>query len=184
MRKKLESAKKNYEKQLAELGSDLRDAIVKAIAPTLPEDWYLTWHQSDEQYDDNDYYFGLDEILLVSERVPKKGELLKEAVPKKTVREKDNWGREYDEVVHYGSEAEYEWILDETCKKRKPSRDNCDGEPGVFAVDGGTPELGVAVKDLKDLKTVLKDLDDEEYRRAFGDEATVRIYRDGRCEID
>ncbi len=185
MRKKFEAAKAAYENQLKMLGKELQTEIVPELAKLIPEGWYLTWHQSDKQYNDEDYYFGLDNVRLVTELEPRQGKLLKEERPRKTQR---NAQYGYDEVVDYGSPAEYEWIIDEKCKKRNPDDDDgygYNGEPGVIGLDGyGKPQLGLKKGDYKALADMIQELGDELMRKAFGDEATVRICRDGKYVVE
>lgn len=186
MLKKFDDAKKAYEKQLKVLGKELQQEIVPGIAALIPEGWYLTWHQSDEQYNDEDYYFGVDNLRIVTERVPRQGKLLKDEVPRKVERKQDIYGRWNDEVVQYYQPAEYEWILDGECEKRDPDDDDSyEGEPGVIMFNSyGKPQLGLKKSDYKELENLMSKIGDDNVRRAFGEQATVRIYRSGKCVVN
>jgi hypothetical protein len=199
MEKKFADAKKKYEAELKKLGGELQKALVDLIAPHIPEGWYVVWHQSDEQYNDEDYYFGLDQQALCSVYMPKKGKLLKEAVERTYKTEKVdqynlNTGRyekvEQKVVDEWGSEAEYEWILDETCKKKRPTSKESpwEGEPCTINLDedgdDNEPAYGITGEQLGDLRDVLQGIDEDDYERAFGDEATVRVYVDGTWTVD
>lgn len=181
-RKKVAQARKDHEKQLRIVGKGMRTAIVDMIAGALPEGWAVTWHQSDNQYDDQDYYFGLDSKLVVSERAPRQGKQLTEGRPRKT---KWNEIYRYEETIDYGEEPTYEWHLDAKCPKRKWDPDDaCEGEPGVLSIEEQEVGYGLTKKDLKDLWEVFEELEDDDFRLAFGDSAYVRIHSNRKVVIN
>lgn len=187
-RKKVAQARKDHEKQLRIVGKGMRTAIVDMIAGALPEGWAMTWHQSDNQYDDQDYYFGLDCRFIVSEREPRQGEQLTEGRPRKSQSKTDHsfgYPRTYEEVTDYGEEPTYEWHLDAKCPKRKwDSIDISWGEPGVLEIDEQEVGYGLTKKDLKDLWEVFEELDDDDFRLAFGDSAYVRVHSNRKVVIN
>lgn len=89
VRKKLEAARKDFDRERKKLGKELRLAIVEAITEVIPDGWYVMWSHSDQMYNDEDYYWGFNYIRLVSIRQPREGKLLKEAVPEKRGKIKD-----------------------------------------------------------------------------------------------
>jgi hypothetical protein len=196
MQKKYADAKKKYEAELEKLGAEYQKVLAGEIAKLIPEGWYVVWHQSDEQYNDEDYYFGVEQQALCSVMMPRKGKLLKEAVETtyKVVKRQDYYSRrEVEEKVvdKYGTEAEYEWHLDEDCKKKRPkTRESAYEESaGVINLnedyDGDTgAQFDVTEEQLEELRDTLQGIEDEDYQRAFGEQATVRIYSDGTVDVD
>jgi len=58
-----------------------REATVQAIAPLIPEGWFVQWHQSDNIYDDSNYHFDVENVWLATERVPRRTAIRRAAVP-------------------------------------------------------------------------------------------------------
>lgn len=194
MIKKIADAKKKHEAELETLGLRLQKEIADVLSPLIPQGWYLTWCQSDEQYDDENYYFGLDSERLISVNKPRKGKLLKAEVPRKTEmvtarQPYQSYSHTYEKVIEYGSPAEYEWILDEKCKPRSKRDDLGYEESGVIHIGEDCDEspenemCGLTEDDFSDLRTAFQEIGEDLCRHAFGDVATVRIDRDGTCTV-
>jgi hypothetical protein len=179
--KKLASERKKYEEAMATLGTGMQKAIVALLAPLIPEGWYLTWEQKDDCYDDENYYFGVEHKALNSELKPKRGKLLKE---EETEKRTDYRGNEYEVTV---AGAEYEWSLDETCKPRKKVEFWSEDDPGVIPLPIGNYDAPyfelIPHKDYAKLEDALDEIADQDFRRAFGDTATVVVRRDGSYEV-
>lgn len=192
MTKKLDGERKKYEADLKKLGEGMQRAMVKLIAPLIPKGWYLAWEQKDDCYNDEDYYFDIESRALNSELKPRKGKLLKEERPRTTkmVDELDYYtrkptGRQYEQVDDYGAPAEHEWHLDEKCKTRKSVEFYAEmhEDPGVVALHGDEESPLLDESEYSDLVDVLEGIDKADYRRAFGDNATVVVRRNGTYEV-
>lgn len=187
MQNKLDKARANYEKTVKALGSEIAGQIAESLASVLPEGWNLFWCQSDQQYDDENYYFGLSDEHLFSVQQPRKGRLLKAEVPRKTEQRQDPYNRNwhYDEVVEYGSPAIYEWILDEDCPKRKRGDDPDCGDPGRIDLEDYLKETacGVTKTQVGAVRSMLQSISEKMLRCAFGDQADVMIYGDGTYKV-
>lgn len=190
-KKRLADLDRAFEEKIDALANEMRTAFAEHIGPLIPEGWVLQWHQSDEQFNDEDYYFGLDPFYLQSQRRPRKGKLLKEEVP--TTYRTTEWGQQIDV---FGEDAVYEYHLDDDCPVRKRFDEYSWGEanPGIINVgqldgdqydedDGGAPQLGVTQKQLDALWGALNSLSENNYRRVFGDQADVTVYPDGRVVL-
>lgn len=182
--KKIEKAKAAYEKQLAGISGELAAEVVAVLHKHIPDGWYLFWNQDDQMYNDEDYYFGIHGPWLVSVLEPRQGKLLKAEVPHVRETKKDSWGSSYEVITQYGSDAEYEWILDDQCKERTEEFDQYHS-PGVIHLDsydseyacGLSEELSEAVYEL------FSEIDVSTMRQAFGDSSEVRVNRDGTYEV-
>ena len=177
MTKKLEQAKKEFQVKLKE--------IVDGLAELIPEGWFLSWHQSDQQYNDEDYYFGTDNEMLVSELEPRQGKLLKAEVKRVTEKRKSSYGGYMENFVTvYGSPAEYEWHLDDECEERE-SEPGWE-EPGCIQLGDFDKDvaLGLDKKIVDTLDSSFGQLDNEMLQLAFGKVANVTINSKGKCTVD
>lgn len=189
VRKKLDAARKDYERERKKLGKDLRNAIVEAIAEVIPDGWYVRWSHSDQMYNDEDYYWGFNFMQLVTLKEPRQGEMIKEATPK-VFRKDKNWaGQEVDVWVSSGEPAEYEWHIDSKCKKREDFNDVDSWEDhGVVDVrKSERPDpmpFGLTEDQCDEVFHLLRRLRQEELQQAFGDIATVLVFKNGKCVVN
>lgn len=195
MRKKFEAAKKDHQDALKKLGTGFQKEIVDTLSKLLPEGWMLHWQHSDQQYNDEDYYWDIGYAYLVTERKPRQGKLLKEATETRTEEVEVPYrygggGTRTERRTVYGTEAEYEWILDEKCKPRgkKTSRGEYYEDPGAVNIERGEDnddlKFGLKRSDFEELDDVFRSLTQDDLTLAFGAEAVVTVHRDGICEVD
>lgn len=193
MRKKFEEAKRVHRDALQKLGSGFQKEIVTALAALIPEGWHLHWQHSDQQYNDEDYYWDIGYAYLVTDLKPRQGKLLKEK--KETVYEDAkspyaSYGYGSSQrVKEYGHPAEYQWLLDGECEPRsKKSMRNGDyyEDEGAIAIkrgeDNSKMKFGLKRADIKELEDLFKSLTQDDLTLAFGSEAVVTVRRDGTCE--
>lgn len=194
--KKIRDTCSNFEKELDGALGKIRAEFAAEVAKLIPEGWYLTWSQSDDQYNDEDYYFGLDDFVLCSVREPRQGELVEEATANQTERCKDYYGKAYDHVTKYGRAARYKWVLDDDCKLRRGDPDHDDfGRVDLGSVGGETFHDGnqdneeenldllaqTGGRELAEqLSQLLHAFGEDQYRKLFGDAASVKITADGK----
>ncbi len=55
---------KEYAEKMARLRDEMGGEFGKEVASLIPEGWTLVWNQSDSQYDDQDYHFGLESFEI------------------------------------------------------------------------------------------------------------------------
>jgi hypothetical protein len=183
LEKKFEAARAKYEAELKVIGAELRDSIVAMLAPLIPEGWFLAWNQADDCYNDEDYYFDVQSLVVCTEREPRQGKLLKEETPPRY--EPNQWGGM--RCIDSGSPAEHEWILDDQCEQRDHAVFSYEEYAGVaslkeywkFSLD----TCGLVESDVEALAEAFRSIGDKDLRRAFGDRATVRVNRDGTYEV-
>lgn len=192
---RIKKATADHDERVAALGDKLMLEIVRALAPLIPDGWFLTWSQRDDQYNDQDYHFGLDDVLLVSEREPRRGKCIKDEV-KRVEEQRPNpyYGGTTTHVVTYGSPAVHEWELDDKCKPRsKASRGASSDEPGVVNLTETEKKIGkntthpdwcgLTWGECADLRRAFDEVSEDAMRAAFGDNATVTINRDGTYTV-
>lgn len=54
----------DYRAKMTALREEMGGDFGKQVAPLIPDGWTLTWEQSDSQYDDEDYHFGLETFSI------------------------------------------------------------------------------------------------------------------------
>ena len=193
VRKKFEAARKDYEKQRKALGKELRAALVEVIAEVIPEGWYVRWSHSDQMYNDEVYYWGFNFIQLVTLKVPRTGKLLKEAVPR-TYKTERRYGHEEKVIDNYGSPEEYEYLLDDECEKRDDFVNVDWDDPGIVDVresEWPTDDnhevampFGLTEDDCNAVWNLIYRLKQDELQQAFGDIATVVVFKNGKCKVN
>jgi len=172
-----------------------REATVQAIAPLIPEGWFVQWHQSDNIYDDSNYHFDVENVWLATERVPRRTAIRRAAVPEvPQVNARSTYNRiMVTRPYSPGWPAIYDLEIDP------------DGEPRAFIGVGGegvfcfddlgyvnpdnvpelAPGLGLRHEHWEPLVATVNELtsDHDLVRAAFGSDATVNIFHDGRLEL-
>lgn len=194
VRKKLDAARREYESQRKALGKELRKAMVEAIVEVIPEGWYVRWSHSDQMYNDEDYYWGFDFIQLVTVKQPREGRLIKEAVPCTYKTSTDYWNRGQQVIDNYGSPEEYEYLLDNECKKRDDFMNVEWDDPGRVDVresEWPTDDdlkvampFGLTEDDCNAVWDLIYHLKQDELQQAFGDIATVMVFSNGKCIVN
>lgn len=187
VRKKLEAARKTYERERKLLGKELRASIAEAFAEVIPDGWYVRWSHSDQMYNDEDYYWGFNFMQLVTLKEPRQGKLLKEAVPR-TYKTERYYGHEQQVVDEYGSPEEYEFLLDGECTKREDFNSVDWEDPGMVDVrKSEQPDdlpFGLTEDACEEVFQLLRSFRQEELQQAFGDIATVLIFKNGKCKVN
>lgn len=189
MMARIQAAKAEYDKALAAAGGEVREEIAKSLGALIPEGWRLVWHQSDDQYNDENYFFGFSYARLVSDKLPREGKLLKEAVARKTERRNGPWGYEEHTVV-YPEPAVYEQIFDDQCQERELDDhggwedDGCIQLSDLKYQENSLTALGFTQAQLRPLVDAWESLDINMMQNAFGRMSAVTVLRDGTFKID
>lgn len=192
---KIKAAREHLDEQTRKLGELLAQAIVAALAAALPEGWILRWHHANDCYNDEDYFFDVDWSYLISEREPRRGEMLEEAKPEILDEPTNTHGRSYGyrRVKQHASDAVYAWHLDDACKLRTKKSIAAahpeESEAGCVYTDprewygNAAAACGLTKKAVQDVHALLKGIDESDLRCAFGDSAIVTVWADGSHEV-
>lgn len=196
---KIQKAHKEFEASMDKALGKVRKEFAEAVAEELPDGWYLTWSQSDDQYNDEDYYWGMENFLLISERVPRMGKQLSPGQPEQyeeTTRT-DHFGRVIGTSKRITKRAvppAHQYVLDDQCDFRRslPTYGTIGritlghhGGDSVSAYHDETDENFqlVPMEKCEELFELLNGFPESSYRQLFGDCAAVTVRKDGSIDV-
>lgn len=194
MMARIQDAKAEYEKALAAAGGEVREEIARSLGAMLPEGWRLAWHQSDDQYNDENYYFGFSYARLVSDRIPREGRLLKPEVAEVSQLVANRWGGYDKKITTYAEPAVYEQIIDDQCQVRELDDHGAwEGAGCIHLLDFDFEwrhhaeeyaSMGLTREMIQPLVDAWQSLDNNMMQNAFGRMASVTVTGDGGLTID